>query len=118
MFFYLTAQHTIRSVRLVMELQSTHTATGAGDSAARNLLADMPDNVAHYITQHNGRGGLTGAMRTASGAVARRARAGKTSMNIESILLEMIRLDATCASGELSHDEVMYAARKVAGTTV
>jgi hypothetical protein len=34
MFFYLTAQHTTHIVRIVMKLQSTHTATGAGDSAA------------------------------------------------------------------------------------
>jgi hypothetical protein len=35
MFFYLTAQHTTRIVRIVMQLQSTHTANGHGDSAVR-----------------------------------------------------------------------------------
>jgi hypothetical protein len=35
MFFYLTAQHTTHIVRIVMKLQSTHTATGAGISAAQ-----------------------------------------------------------------------------------
>jgi hypothetical protein len=36
MNFYLTAQHTTHIVRIVMKLQSTHTPTGAGDSAAHD----------------------------------------------------------------------------------
>lgn len=35
MSFYLTAQHTTAIVRSVMKLQSTHTPTGAGNSAAQ-----------------------------------------------------------------------------------
>ena len=38
MFFYLTAQHTTRIVRIVMTTHSTH-PNGRGDSAARSLIA-------------------------------------------------------------------------------
>jgi hypothetical protein len=91
---------------------------GRGDSAARSLLGNMPENVAQYIAAHNGCGGLTGAISAASDTVARRARVGKASYRTESILLEMIRFDAACASGELSQDEVMFAARKAIGAAV
>jgi hypothetical protein len=38
MFFYLTAQHTTRNVRIVMSSQSTHTANGHGDSAVQQTI--------------------------------------------------------------------------------
>jgi hypothetical protein len=38
MHFYFDRKHTTHHIRIVMKLQSTHTPTGAGDSAAHQII--------------------------------------------------------------------------------
>jgi hypothetical protein len=47
MHFYFDRQHTTHHIRIVMKLQSTHTPTGAGDSAAQQVMRDLVAYVQH-----------------------------------------------------------------------
>jgi hypothetical protein len=45
MHFYFDRQHTMHHVRIAMKQQSTHTPTGAGDSAAHDLQTIAAESV-------------------------------------------------------------------------
>jgi hypothetical protein len=52
MFFYLTAQHTTRNIRIVMSSHSTQTANGHGDSAVHRTQYEFtiaPTNRAAFV---------------------------------------------------------------------